>query len=80
MLHRYAQLSSHPLVDAEVHYYIGNPGSYMYLDDRRPQTGIGGARSRKGCPTYNDYKVRERGKRTRGRGDALLIEVSCSTA
>jgi hypothetical protein len=57
MIHRYAQLSNHPVVEPEVHYWIGNPASWLYLDDRRPQKGIGGARSSTKCPLYNDYKV-----------------------
>jgi hypothetical protein len=62
MLHRYAQLGLQPLVDAEIHYYIANPASYLYLDDRRPDKGVGGASSRSNCPDYNDYKVREKKK------------------
>jgi len=57
MLHRYAQLGSQPFVLPEVHYYIGNPASYMYLDDRRPELGVGGATSRSKCSKWNDYKV-----------------------
>lgn len=57
MLHRYAQLGTQPSVKPEVHYYIGNPASWMYLDDRRPSKGIGGATSTSKCPKYNDYKV-----------------------
>lgn len=57
MLHRYAQLGTQPTVGAEVHYYIGNPASYLYSDKRRPETGIGGATSRSKCAKYNEYKV-----------------------
>jgi hypothetical protein len=56
MLHRYAQLGRHLLVDTEIHYYIANPASYLYLDDRRPERGVGGAESRADCPGYNVYK------------------------
>lgn len=63
MLHRYAQVGREPAVTPEVHYYIGNPASYLYLDNRRPNKGIGGATSRSKCPNYNKFKVR-RGAKT----------------
>lgn len=58
MLHRYAQLGKVPIASGgtEVHFYIANPASWLYLDERRPEKGIGGATSRSKCPTYNEYK------------------------
>lgn len=55
MLQRYAILGNIPDVgpQQELHFYVGNPGAYLYLDEHRPTTGNATAPST--CATYNDY-------------------------
>lgn len=53
MLQRYAVLGNIPETEQELHFFVGNPGAYMYLDERRPTTG--GAKPPSSCQDYNDY-------------------------
>ncbi|PWN46175.1 hypothetical protein IE81DRAFT_319564 [Ceraceosorus guamensis] len=55
MMQRYALLGNMPDIEPEVHFVVGNPGAYLYIDDQRP-VGAGGAMPLDNCSDWNAYK------------------------
>lgn len=47
---RYAIMRKSDNFDGKISYWVGSPGSYMYLDDNRPMSGY-----QSNCSDYNEY-------------------------